>query len=91
MNQIGEIQENAPIHSILYSQDGNYLMSASADRHVRLYNANTMSLIQVYQGHGNAVLDIKVGLDNARFASCSGDRFLFLNKKVCVFMGCFNC
>ncbi|KAJ3188406.1 WD repeat-containing protein 83 [Gaertneriomyces sp. JEL0708] len=70
-----------PIHSASYSQDGNYCLTAGADRTVRLWNPETGLLLKTYEGHGKDVFDVAIpraGADNSRFASCSGDRAVYI-------------
>ncbi|KAL8849571.1 MAG: hypothetical protein Q9221_005445 [Calogaya cf. arnoldii] len=64
---------------------GQYILTGSSDRSIRLYNpakASTSStgsgLVQTYSAHGYEVLDISVTEDNARFASVGGDKQVFL-------------
>ncbi|CAO1605928.1 hypothetical protein XANCAGTX0491_009431 [Xanthoria calcicola] len=74
------------IHCLQYSSgQGQYLLTGSSDRSIRLYNpakASTSSigsgLVQTYSAHGYEVLDISVTEDNARFASVGGDKQVFL-------------
>lgn len=68
-----------PIHSAIYSTDGIYCLTCSADRSIKLWNLSTNTCIKTYTGHGKAVLDVQLPLnDNARFVSCSGDRQVFV-------------
>jgi mitogen-activated protein kinase organizer 1 len=78
--EIGEIKAHqAPIHSAIYSQDGQYILTASADRHVKLFSSTSGQEIQSYSGHGKAVLDVSLPAgSNAHFASCSGDRQVYV-------------
>jgi mitogen-activated protein kinase organizer 1 len=70
---------NAPIHALAFSSgSGQYLLTGSADRTVKLLNPATRRQIQSYQAHGYEVLDIAVSGDNARFASVGGDKTVFL-------------
>ncbi|KAL8879489.1 MAG: hypothetical protein Q9198_002903 [Flavoplaca austrocitrina] len=64
---------------------GQYILTGSSDRSIRLYNpAKSFSasvgsgLVQTYSAHGYEVLDISVTEDNARFASVGGDKQVFL-------------
>ncbi|RFU33539.1 hypothetical protein B7463_g2829, partial [Scytalidium lignicola] len=83
---------NGPVHALCYSSTpSTYILTGSADRTIRLYNPNRQpasstsplapkptQLIQSYSAHGYSVLDISVAYDNATFASCGGDRNVFL-------------
>jgi mitogen-activated protein kinase organizer 1 len=67
------------IHCALWSNDGNYCMTGSADRSIKLWNPLTKTLIKTYVGHGKEVLGIQLPLgDSSKFVSCSGDRSLYL-------------
>jgi mitogen-activated protein kinase organizer 1 len=67
------------IHCAIWSNDGNYCMTGSADRSIKLWNPLTNTCIKTYSGHGKEVLGIQLPLgDNTRFVSCSGDRSLYL-------------
>ena len=70
---------SAAVHALAFSAgSGQYLLAGSADRSVRLYNPSTSRLIQTYNAHGYEVLDLAVSQDNAQFASCGGDKTVFL-------------
>lgn len=70
---------NAPIHALAFSSgSGQYLLSGSSDRTVKLLNPATGRQIQSYAAHGYEVLDLAVSADNARFASVGGDKTVFL-------------
>lgn len=70
---------NAPIHALAFSSgSGQYLLTGSADRTIKLLNPVTGRQIQSYQAHGYEILDIAVCGDNARFASVGGDKTVFL-------------
>ncbi|KAI9828408.1 MAG: hypothetical protein M1832_002836 [Thelocarpon impressellum] len=70
---------NGPVHCVTYSAGlGQYALTGCADRLVRLFKPSTGGLIQTYDAHGHAVLDLSVAADNARFASVGGDRAVFV-------------
>lgn len=70
---------NAPIHALTFSAgSGQYLLTGSADRSIRLYNPSSSRLIQTYSAHGYEVLDLAVSSDNARFVSGGGDKTVFV-------------
>ncbi|KAL8819113.1 MAG: hypothetical protein Q9223_002384 [Gallowayella weberi] len=74
------------IHCVQYSSGlGQYILTGSSDRSIRLYNPAKASpsspgsgLVQSYSAHGYEVLDLSVTEDNARFASVGGDKQVFL-------------
>ncbi|SMY26772.1 unnamed protein product [Zymoseptoria tritici ST99CH_1A5] len=70
----------SPIHALTYSSGaGQYLLTGSSDRLIRLYNpaSRSTSAIQTYSAHGYPVLDLCVSEDNSRFASVGGDKTVF--------------
>lgn len=81
---------NGPVHAVTYSASpGAYILTGSSDRTIRLYNPDNRTasssgavpegrLVQTYQTHGYEVLGLCVSSDNERFASCGGDRTVYL-------------
>lgn len=68
-----------PVHALTFSAGtGQYILTGSQDRSVRLFNPSTSKLIQTYSAHGYEVLDLSVSNDNSRFASVGGDKTVFL-------------
>ncbi|GAB7351006.1 hypothetical protein MBLNU459_g1498t1 [Dothideomycetes sp. NU459] len=57
---------------------GQYILTGSTDRSIRLYNPHTSALIQSYSAHGYEVLDLAVADANDRFISVGGDKTVFL-------------
>ncbi|KAI7169958.1 WD40 repeat-like protein [Hortaea werneckii] len=69
----------SPVHALTFSAGtGQYLLTGSQDRHIRLFNPSTSKLIQTYSAHGYEVLDLAVAEDNSRFVSGGGDKTVFL-------------
>nr|POE72770.1 wd repeat domain-containing protein 83 [Quercus suber] len=67
------------VHALKFSSGtGQYLLTGSSDRHIRLYNPSTSRLLQTYAAHGYEILDLAVAADNASFASCGGDKTVFI-------------
>ncbi|KAI7162629.1 WD40 repeat-like protein [Hortaea werneckii] len=70
---------SSPVHALTFSAGtGQYLLTGSQDRHIRLFNPTTSKLIQTYSAHGYEVLDLAVAEDNSRFVSGGGDKTVFL-------------
>lgn len=70
---------NGPVHAVTFSAGtGQYILTGSQDRNIRLFNPSTSRLIQTYSAHGYEVLDLSVSEDNSRFASVGGDKTVFL-------------
>jgi len=59
-------------------QAGEYCVSGSYDKTVRLWNPHKGSLIKNYRGHGYQVVGVAIHEDNSQIASCGGDRSPYL-------------
>ncbi|KAG9861689.1 WD40 repeat-like protein, partial [Aureobasidium melanogenum] len=57
---------------------GQYLLTGSTDRQIRLFNPATGLEVQKYSAHGYEVHDLSVAQDNDRFISVGGDKTVFL-------------
>mmetsp|Transcript_12170 Transcript_12170/g.18379 ORF Transcript_12170/g.18379 Transcript_12170/m.18379 type:complete len:320 (-) Transcript_12170:135-1094(-) len=75
------------VNAIRFTSDGNYCISCSDDRSVKLWNPHrddpsqhsNALLIKSYSGvHGYQILDVAVTTDNAKFVSGGGDKTAFL-------------
>uniref|UniRef100_A0A7S4FAZ6 Anaphase-promoting complex subunit 4 WD40 domain-containing protein n=1 Tax=Chrysotila carterae TaxID=13221 RepID=A0A7S4FAZ6_CHRCT len=66
--------------ALAMNSDGQYCLSGGEDRRIVLWNPRRedQTPIKEYTGHSNRVLDISVAPDNRSFASCGGDRAVFL-------------
>ncbi|XXQ29962.1 WD domain, G-beta repeat [Plasmodiophora brassicae] len=65
--------------ALAYNSDGQYALSGGHDKTVRLWNPRKGTQIKQYQGtHGYEIRDIACAFDNAKFASCGGDRTVFV-------------
>ncbi|KAK5126213.1 hypothetical protein LTR08_004774 [Meristemomyces frigidus] len=70
---------SGPVHAVTFSAgSGQYILTGSQDRQIRLFNPVSSKLIQTYSAHGYEVLDLAVSADNARFASGGGDKTVFV-------------
>lgn len=54
--------------------DGNYCLTGSYDRTIRLWNPHKEKEIRSYLGHGFQVLDLDIARDNNNFISCGEDK-----------------
>eukprot|EP01041_Mallomonas_annulata_P004380 gene4380-8723_t len=81
------IGHSAPINAVRFTLDGNYCITCSDDRSLKLWNPhkddperNGQALtIKTYDGvHGYSILDATISHDNSKFASAGGDRSAFL-------------
>ncbi|XP_078332815.1 uncharacterized protein LOC111119188 [Crassostrea virginica] len=62
------------VYKTCFSSDSKYLLSASEDTTVRLWDMSTHSNRVCYKGHSAPVWDLDVGSVGGFFASCSQDR-----------------
>ncbi|THX58225.1 hypothetical protein D6D08_09097, partial [Aureobasidium pullulans] len=70
---------NGQVLALCYSAGtGQYLLTGSTDRHIRLFNPTTSLEVQKYSAHGYEIHDIAVAQDNDRFISVGGDKIVFL-------------
>lgn len=78
-----------PCHVARYDSNGRYLLTAGADRTIKLWNASSSSSSEVAQptpppiktyssGHTYEILALDVSPDNSRFASGGGDKNVLL-------------
>ena len=66
-----------------FNHDGKYCLTGGDDRRVCLWNpyrepASELVPIKEYAMHSKQVLDVAVAHDNASFASCGGDKTVFV-------------
>ncbi|KAI4731825.1 WD40 repeat-like protein [Aureobasidium sp. EXF-10728] len=70
---------NGQVLALCYSAgSGQYLLTGSTDRQIRLFNPATGLEVQKYSAHGYEVHDLSVAQDNDRFVSVGGDKTVFL-------------
>lgn len=64
---------NGCVRSIAVSKDGNYIISGSDDTKIKVHNAITGCLKEIYEGHKAGVLNVDVSPEGDRIASCGQD------------------
>lgn len=75
-------EHRGAINCCSFNGDGGYCMTGGDDRTIRLYNPHRGEAagvaIKQYTAHNQRVLDLAISTDNASFASCGGDRTVFV-------------
>lgn len=78
LDQVVSDATGSQINACQYNTTGEYILTGGVDRTVRLWNPDTKFCIKTYEAHGWEVLDLAVSPENGKFASCGGDRTVFL-------------
>lgn len=68
------VGHSGPVYGMSFSRDAKLLLSASADKTVRLWSLHTHTALVAYKGHANPVWDVSFGPFDHYFASASWDR-----------------
>lgn len=62
-----------PVYSVIFSPDGQFLLSSSEDATIRLWSLKTRKNLVVYRGHGSPVWSLAWSPLGLYFASASAD------------------
>ncbi len=62
-----------PAQAVAYSGRGPYLASGAADKQVKLWSTETMSLLRTYRGHKDFITSVDFSADGRMLASASMD------------------
>ncbi|KAG6471680.1 hypothetical protein ZIOFF_069126 [Zingiber officinale] len=65
---------SGPVYSVAFSHSGDFLLSASSDSTIRLWNTKLNANLVCYKGHNFPVWDAQFNPVGDYFASCSHDR-----------------
>jgi len=68
------------VKSVAISSDNKYIVSASADKTIKIWNLKTGKLIKTLKGHIGSVNSIAISSDNKYIVSGSGARYTFSNN-----------
>ncbi|KAF9937959.1 vacuolar sorting protein VPS33/slp1 [Modicella reniformis] len=77
-DQVVSDATGSQINACQYNSTGEYILTGGVDRTIRLWNPATRFCIKNYEAHGWEVLDLAVSPENGKFASCGGDKTVFL-------------
>lgn len=66
------------IAALTFSPDGQYILSGSADRTVRLWDVQTGQVIRIFQGHTNGVTGVAFNPQGTQFLTVSADNTMRL-------------
>ncbi|KAG0240420.1 hypothetical protein BGX31_001964 [Mortierella sp. GBA43] len=77
-DQVVSDATGSQINACQYNSTGEYILAGGVDRVVRLWSPAKGFCIKTYEAHGWEVLDIAVSPENGKFASCGGDKTVFL-------------
>jgi WD40 repeat protein len=72
------VQHSSIVRSVVFSPDDARVLSGSADRTVKLWDAATGRLIRNFIGHSGEIRSVAISPDGARILSGSDDKLLKL-------------
>ena len=81
INQIFEV-EGHPInvHRLLFSNNGNYIITCSNDEYIRVFNVYTQGFDAKFTGNGRKINDIDISADDDTITTVGGDdKVYFIN------------
>ena len=59
------------VYAVTFSSDGNWIVTGSFDKTVRVWDAATLETVHTLEGSGGIVLDVALSPDSTRIASCA--------------------
>ncbi len=67
------LMHGTPIHAVNFSEDGNYVVSASSDQTAKLWQLNTGQELMTFVGHSDVVRSANFSPDGSRIVTASRD------------------
>jgi len=77
-NKVEMLGHKSSIYVVKFSKDGEYILSGSQDRTIKLWNPYKGLLIKSYDVHSQDVLDLAMFQDNSKFASVGIDKQVYV-------------
>merc|ERR1712144_77048 len=72
------VGHNGVVSDVVVSSDGQFALSASWDKTMRLWDLNTGAKVRTFQGHTKDVFSVAFSADNRQIVSGSRDRTIKL-------------
>ncbi|GBP65689.1 WD repeat domain-containing protein 83 [Eumeta japonica] len=66
------------VRTVRFNIDGSYCLTCGADKKIKLWNPHKQTLLKIYGGHANEVLDAAGSCDSSHIISCSSDKSVIL-------------
>ena len=86
INKVEMTGHKSSVYVVKFSKDGEYVLSGSQDRTIKLWNPYKGFLIKSYDIHSQDVLDIAIFQDNTKFSSVGLDKQVYLIDSIKVFL-----
>ena len=72
------------VYSTCFSRDGKYIVSASNDKSIKIWDKETCNLISTLNGHSSFVKSVGISYDSKYIVSGSADKTVKLwDKETC--------
>lgn len=70
--------DQGAVRAVRFSVDGDFCLTAGANKTVKLWSNKKREVLKTYTGHGNEVLDARGSCDNGQILTCGMDRAILL-------------